>query len=78
MNDGFGLFGFKNMFSIEAPARFNKTACQCAVKERSFRTSRCDRERLATKLPAFDPGGKLDQMIAHWRRSVAGVEGARI
>jgi hypothetical protein len=49
-----------------------------AVKKRIFRTSRCDRERLAMKLPVFDPGGKLNQVIAHRRRGVSVVEEARI
>jgi hypothetical protein len=41
----------------------NVTVIAGAVKERTFRTSRCDRECLAIKSPVFDPGGKFDQVI---------------
>jgi hypothetical protein len=56
----------------------NVTVIAGAVKERTFRTSRCDRECLAMKLPVFDPGGKFNQVTAHRRRGVAVVEEARI
>jgi hypothetical protein len=81
INDGFGLFGFQEHALNRGAGTVQQgsaTVVAGAVKERTFRTSRCDRERFAMKLPVFDPGGKLNQVIAHRRRGVAVVEESRI